>query len=189
MDKNTKTISVVFLVVALMIGLAFASVPLYRMFCQLTGFGGTTMLSTKLPDKILDREITVKFDANVSRGINWDFKPEKHQEKVKLGQQGLIAFNAKNKDRLPVTGTAVYNVTPLKVGKYFHKMQCFCFGEQLLNPGEEMPMPVVFYVDPSLADDPEMEDVTSITLSYTFFPSESEELDKALEAFYNAEKD
>ncbi len=189
MDKNTKTISMVFLLVAAMVGLAFASVPLYRMFCKLTGFGGTTMLSTKLPDKMLEREVIVKFDANVSRGINWDFKPEKHQETVKLGQQGLIAFMAKNKSRLPVTGTAVYNVTPNKAGQYFHKMQCFCFGEQLLNPGEEMPMPVVFYIDPSMAEDREMDDVTSITLSYTFFPAESEELDKALEAFYNAGND
>ena len=108
---------------------------------------------------------------------------------MKLGQQGLIAFMARNKSALPVTGTAVYNVTPNKAGQYFHKMQCFCFGEQLLNPGEEMPMPVVFYIDPSMADDREMDDVTSITLSYTFFPSESEELDKAMEAFYNAGND
>jgi len=189
MDKNTKTISFVFLFVAVMIGVAFASVPLYRMFCQITGFGGTTMLSDKLPDTILDRDITIKFDTNTSRNINWAFRPEKRQEVLKVGQQGLISFMAKNKGAAPSAGTAVYNVTPNKAGQYFHKTQCFCFDEQMLQPGEEMPMPVVFYIDPSIADDPEMDDVKTITLSYTFFPAESEELDKALEAFYNTGED
>ncbi len=189
MDKNTKTISFVFLAVAVMVGVAFASVPLYRMFCQITGFGGTTMVSDKLPDQILERQVTVKFDANTSRNINWSFKPEKHQETVKLGQQGLISFIAKNNDSQPTAGTAIYNVTPNKVGKYFQKTQCFCFGDQTLEPGQEMPMPVVFYIDPAMDKDPTMQDVKSITLSYTFFPAESEELDKALEAFYNTEKD
>lgn len=189
MDKNQKTAGLVFLVVALMVGLAFASVPLYRMFCQATGFGGTTMRSDKLPDRQLERKVTIKFDANTSNHINWDFKPEKFSEDVKLGQQGLMSFIAKNKDRQPSAGTAVFNVTPPKVGQYFHKIQCFCFGEQLLQPGEEVHMPVVFYVDPSMADDPDMDDVDNITLSYTFFPAQSEELDKALEEFYNAPKD
>jgi cytochrome c oxidase assembly protein subunit 11 len=189
MDKNTKTLLIVFGVVFLMIGLAFASVPLYRMFCQITGFGGTTMVSDKLPDKIVDREITVKFDANTSRSINWDFRAEKHEETVKLGQQGIIAFVARNNARVPTAGTAIYNVTPNKVGKYFQKIQCFCFAEQILEPGQEMQMPVLFYIDPKMNDDPTMQDVTTITLSYTFFPAESEELDKAMEAFYNSEKD
>lgn len=189
MDKNTKTLSMVLLVVALMVGLAFASVPLYRMFCQITGFGGTTMKADKLPEQQLDRKVTVHFTGNTSRNINWDFKPEKFSEEVRLGQQGLISFIARNKDRQPSVGTAVFNVTPLKAGKYFQKIQCFCFGEQLLQPNEEIHMPVVFFVDPKMADDPEMDDVTTITLSYTFFRSESEELDKALEEFYNAPKD
>lgn len=188
MDKNTKTITTVFACVILMIGISFASVPLYRMFCQVTGFGGTTMKADKLPDQMLDRTVTIKFDANTSKNINWSFKPEKHQETIKLGQQGLIAFIAKNKDNRPTAGTAIYNVTPNKAGAYFHKIQCFCFGEQMLAPNEEMPMPVVFYVDPKMADDPEMDDVKTITLSYTFFPAESQELDNALEAFYNSEK-
>jgi cytochrome c oxidase assembly protein subunit 11 len=186
MDKNTKTIASVFGIVFLMVGLAFASVPLYRLFCQVTGFGGTTMRAEYLPDTILDREITIKFDANTSRNINWSFKPEKHEETVKIGQQGLIAFIAENRDKIPTAGTALYNVTPNKAGEYFHKIQCFCFGEQILKPGEEMSMPVMFYVDPKMADDRNMDDVTSITLSYTFFPAESEELDKAMEAFYNS---
>lgn len=189
MDKNTKTISMVFLIVAAMVGLAFASVPLYRLFCQMTGYGGTTQRAEALPDKILDREIIVRFDSNTSRDIHWSFKPEKRQEVVKLGQQGLIAFLAKNEGRQPSAGTALFNVTPDKAGQYFHKIQCFCFAEQILQPGEEMHMPVVFYVDPKMAEDREMDDVTSITLSYTFFPAESEELDKALEAFYNSGKD
>jgi len=189
MDKNTRTISVVFLVVAVMIGLAFASVPLYRLFCQVTGFGGTTMKADKLPDTVLARKVTVKFDANTSRNINWAFKPEKFSEEVQLGQQGLINFIAKNKGSQPSAGTALFNVTPSKAGQYFHKIQCFCFGDQMLKPGEEMNMPVVFFVDPKMDKDPEMEDVDTITLSYTFFPAESEELDKAMEAFYNAEKD
>lgn len=189
MDKNTKTILSVFAIVALMLGLAFASVPLYRLFCQVTGFGGTTQRAEKLPDQTVDRNITIRFDANTSRNINWSFRPEKHEETIKLGQQGLIAFIAKNKDKQPSAGTAIYNVTPPKAGQYFHKIECFCFGEQLLTPGQEMSMPVMFYIDPKMAEDREMDDVTSITLSYTFFPSESEELDKALEAFYNAPKD
>lgn len=188
MDKNTKTLFSVFGIVFLMVGLAFASVPLYRLFCQVTGFGGTTMRAEALPGTVLDREVVIKFDANTSRNINWSFKPEKHQETVKLGQQGLIAFIAENKDKTPTAGTALYNVTPNKAGKYFHKIQCFCFGEQILNPGQEMSMPVMFYVDPKMADDRNMDDVTSITLAYTFFPAESEELDKALEAFYNSPK-
>lgn len=189
MDKNTKTISIILLASLAMVAGAFASAPLYRLFCQKTGFGGTTLRATALPGKIIDREITIRFDANTSNHINWDFKPEKHQETIKLGQQGLIAFIAKNKDRQPSAGTAMFNVTPERAGKYFHKIQCFCFTEQLLQPGQEMNMPVVFYVDPSMNDDPEMQDVNNITLSYTFFPSESKELDKAMEAFYNSKRD
>ncbi len=186
MDKNRKTISLVFLIVFAMVGLAFASVPLYRLFCQATGFGGTTMRAEKLPGRTVDRDITIRFDSNVSPNINWSFKPEKTSETIKLGQQGLISFIARNMDNKPTTGTALYNVTPSKAGQYFHKIQCFCFGEQQLAAGQEIDMPVVFYVDPSMNDDPQMQDVQSITLSYTFFPAASEELDKAQEAFYNS---
>lgn len=189
MDKNTKTLLSVFAVVFFMVGLAFASVPLYDLFCRVTGFGGTTQVSTNIPDEseILDRQITVRFNADTNRKLNWSFKPEMRKTTLNVGQQGLINFIAKNKDRQPGVGTAVYNVSPPKAGQYFHKTQCFCFDAQMLVPGQEMNMPVVFYVDPAIADDRNMDDVKTITLSYSFFESDSKELDQALEAFYNAE--
>lgn len=185
MTKNTKTLLAVFLVVVGMGALAFASVPLYRMFCQVTGYGGTTQVSADLPDKVLKREITIKFNADIDPALPWSFKPEERERVVKIGQQGLTSFVAQNKDKAPTTGTALYNVTPPKAGKYFHKIQCFCFDEQTLTPGQEMHMPVVFYIDPALDEDESMRDVKTITLSYTFFPAESKELDKGLEDFYN----
>lgn len=187
MDKNTKTLTMVLLIVAAMIGLAFASVPLYRLFCQVTGFGGTTMRAESLPDTVLERQVQVQFNANTARGLNWTFRPEENAQKVQLGQQGLIAFVARNRGTSPTVGTALYNVTPPKVGQYFHKIQCFCFAEQTLNPGQEMHMPVMYFVDPAMAEDREMNDVKVITLSYTFFPAGSEALDRAMEAFYNSE--
>ncbi len=172
-----------------MIGLAFASVPLYDAFCRVTGFGGTTQVSKAAPaeDEILDRKITVRFNTDTNRNLNWRFQPEIRKIDVNVGQQGLITFKAKNLERNPVAGTAVYNVTPQKAGKYFQKTQCFCFDRQILKPNEEMDMPVVFYIDPSIADDENMDDVKSITLSYSFFKSDSSELDSALEEFYNAD--
>ncbi len=171
-------------VVVLMIGMSFAAVPLYRMFCQLTGFGGTTMVSESLPDRVLDRTVTVRFNTDVGRNMQWSFKPERRQVAVRLGQKGLIAFEARNNGTVPVTGVAIYNVTPPKAGKYFHKIQCFCFGEQTLNPGEEATYPVIFYIDPGMNDDPNMQDVGTITLSYSFLHSGTAELDKAMEDYY-----
>lgn len=186
MDKNKRMLLMVFGTVFLMVGLSFASVPLYRLFCQMTGYGGTTQRAESLPGIVLDRKVTVHFDANTSTDMPWIFKPEQASTTVQLGQQGLASFLAKNELSKPTEGTALFNVTPDKVGKYFHKIQCFCFSGQMLKPGEEMHMPVVFYIDPKMAEDKEMDDVTSVTLSYTFYPSESEELDKAMEAFYNS---
>ncbi len=186
MDKNTKSLIGVLGIVVMMGGLAFASVPLYDMFCRITGYGGTTQMGGTAPDKILDRQITVKFNADVSRNMPWSFKPDEHQTVVNVGQQKLIAYHARNKSKVPVAGTAIYNVTPDKAGKYFHKTQCFCFDRQILKPGEDMQMPVVFFIDPAIENDRDMEDVGTITLSYTFFPADSKELDDALEAFYNA---
>ncbi len=185
--KNARLGRIIFAIVVLMIGLSYAAVPLYDTFCRITGFAGTTQISEALPDTILDRRITIQFNADTHSSIPWVFKPENRSIEVQLGQRGLTAFSAKNKENKPTAGTAIYNVTPLKAGKYFNKIQCFCFDEQILDAGEEVSMPVLFYVDPKMNDDPNMNDVHTITLSYTFFKAESEELDKALESFYNAE--
>lgn len=185
--RNRRTGLVVLGAVAAMVGLSFASVPLYSLFCRVTGFGGTTQVSQSLPEKILARKVTVRFDANTSADLPWDFGPETKALGVRLGERGLARFYAQNNAQEPVAGTALFNVTPLKVGKYFRKIQCFCFDEQILQPGQRVSMPVMFYVDPALDDDPSMEDVTTITLSYSFFKTDSAALDRALEAFYNSE--
>ena len=186
--KNRKTGGLVLLVVAGMVGLSFASVPLYRLFCQVTGFGGTTQISQILPDKILERSVTVKFNADVNRALPWDFRPQQREITVHIGEKALIAYAARNKIARPTAGTAIYNVTPLKVGKYFHKIQCFCFDEQILGPGQKVSMPVMFYIDPAMDEDPGMEDVSVITLSYTFFPADSSALEQGLDAFYNEDR-
>jgi len=183
--KNTRLGLTVLAVVLGMAALAYASVPLYSLFCRVTGFGGTTQVAQNLPDQVLERRITVKFDAATNRNLPWIFEPEQREIEVQLGQKGLTAYRAKNKANTPTGGTAIYNVTPLKAGKYFHKIQCFCFDEQILQAGQEVSMPVMFYVDPKMNDDPNMNDVQTITLSYTFFKGESEELEDALEDFYN----
>lgn len=186
MHKNTKTLLSILLIAFGMIGLAFASVPLYDLFCRTTGFAGTTQISNASPDKILDRKITVQFTSDTSRDLPWEFKPEDRSVTLNVGAQGLTNFYALNQSDKPTTGTAVYNVTPLKAGKYFHKTQCFCFDEQTLTPNQRMNMPVLFYIDPTIVDDKNMDDVENITLSYSFFPAQSKELDGALEEFYNA---
>lgn len=183
--KNARTGGLVVLVVAGMVGLSFASVPLYSLFCRVTGFGGTTQRSVDLPDKILERRILVKFNADTGPNMGWDFYPEQREVSVRLGERGLAAFHATNPDNKPTGGTALYNVTPDKAGKYFHKIQCFCFDEQVLAPKESVSMPVLFFIDPALDSDPNMADVQTVTLSYTFYPASSEALDEALEAFYN----
>ena len=183
--KNARLGLVVLGVVLGMAGLAYASVPLYDLFCRVTGFGGTTQVADALPDTVLDRIVTVKFNADTDPTLLWNFEPQQRSIEVKLGQKGITAYTAANKTSQPLTGTAIYNVTPLKAGKYFHKIQCFCFDEQTLNAKQEVDMPVFFYIDPAMNDDPNMNDVENITLSYTFFRAESEELDQALEGFYN----
>lgn len=169
----------------MMVGLAFASVPLYNLFCRVTGYGGTTQRATQAPAEILEREITVRFNADTSPNLPWTFKPGQHEITLKIGQQGLVSYLAENKLDIPTTGTAVYNVTPAKAGQYFHKIECFCFAEQTLTPGQSMHMPVLFYLDPAMDKDRNMDDVKNVTLSYTFFPAGTEELDQALEGFYN----
>jgi cytochrome c oxidase assembly protein subunit 11 len=153
-----------------MTGLSFASAPLYRLFCQVTGFAGTpNTQNVGQPAAVSDKAVTVRFDANVNSALPWRFKPVQHQVDVRLGQEVLVYYTAKNTSDRPLTGTATFNVTPFKAAPYFTKLECFCFTEQTLQPGEEVQMPVLFYVDPALAESEEASDVHKITLSYTFF--------------------
>lgn len=154
-----------------MVGLSFAAVPLYKLFCQVTGFGGTTQISTQTPDEILDREMIVQFDANTAAALGWDFGPVQRRVHVRLGEPTQIAYQATNNTDQTTVGTATFNVTPETIGAYFMKVQCFCFTQQELAPGETVQMPVLFYVDPALADDPLLDYVDTITLSYTFYPA------------------
>ena len=163
-----------------MIGVSFAAVPLYDLFCKVTGFAGTPQTASLNTAEIIDRKMRIRFDANTHRDLPWQFGPEIRQTTVNIGQDGLINFKAKNTSDIPVTGTALFNVTPLKAGKYFIKTQCFCFEEQQLNPGQSINMPVVFYVDPAITKDRSMDDVKVITLSYSFFKSDSQELENAV---------
>lgn len=158
--------------VAGMVGLSFAAVPLYQIFCQVTGFGGTPQVVEEGSVDVLDREVTVRFNADTDRGLPWHFRPAQRSVRLKLGEQALVFYKAKNLDSEPVTGTAIFNVTPEKAGQYFSKIDCFCFTEQLLKPGQSVDMPVAFFVDPRLNDDPSMEHVETITLSYTFYEAE-----------------
>lgn len=186
MEKNHKTLLLVFGAVLFMVGLTAASVPLYNLFCRATGYGGTTQRVEANNGPVLERVIDVRFNADVARDMPWIFKPEIKDVSVHIGQDALISYVAKNRSDKPVIGTAVFNVTPAKAGRYFNKIQCFCFGEQILGPGEEAHLPVAFFIDPALALDPNMADVKTITLSYTFFRAESPELEREIEKFYNA---
>ena len=156
--------------VALMVGVSFAAVPLYSWFCRTTGFGGTTQVAKWAPDQVSGRVITVRFDANVAPGLAWSFAPERSTIDVRLGQVVTVYYAVRNETARVTTGQAGYNVTPPTIGAYFEKINCFCFTQQTLQPGEKRDMAVVFYVDPKLAKDAEQNAVNNITLSYTFFP-------------------
>ena len=157
--------------VAGMVGMSFAAVPLYAMFCQVTGYGGTTQRADAAPEATLDRTITVRFDANVGNGLGWSFRPAAREVRVKLGEIGEVAYLAENRTRGVTTGSAVFNVAPGEAGAYFNKIACFCFTEQTLAAGERVEMPVTFFVDPAIADDPDLAGTNTITLSYTFYPA------------------
>ncbi|MFT6558133.1 cytochrome c oxidase assembly protein [Sneathiella sp.] len=174
--KKSKRLAIVLVGLAAgMVGMAYAAVPLYDLFCRVTGYGGTTQQASIASDVILEREITVGFDANTSRKMPWEFKPVKKTITLKIGQTGLAFYEAYNPTDQTITGTASFNVTPQKVGQYFTKIDCFCFTEQTLKPGQRVDMPVTFFVDPEIASDPNTKEVETITLSYTFFPIEPEE--------------
>lgn len=165
-----------------MLCLGFASVPLYRMFCQATGFGGTTQRATEAQLRAIaaqgeagiGRTLSVRFDSNVANGIPWQFYPEQRIEHIRVGQKTMAIFIAKNLSDKPITGRAAFNVTPEQAGAYFTKIQCFCFTEQTLQPGQEVRMPVLYYVDPKFLNDTDNKDVQEITLSYTFYPVEKD---------------
>lgn len=181
--KNKKVLGGAFLIVAMMIGLAYASVPLYTLFCQITGFGGTTQRAEAAPGEVAGgREITVRFNADTARDLPWRFKPEQNKVTVTVGSDQIVAYAAENKTGQAIAGTAVFNVTPPKAGKYFTKVDCFCFSEQVLQPHQKVNMPVAFYIDPSIEDDPNMNDVKTITLSYTFYRIDTPALERALDA-------
>jgi len=155
-----------------MTGLAFASAPLYRAFCSLTGFGGTPLRAERAPGAVAGK-IGVRFDANVHPGLPWRFEPEQRTVRIAPGEQTKIFYRAQNLSAKPITGQAAFNVTPDQAGKYFNKIQCFCFTEQTLKAGQSVDMPVVFFVDPKILKDEDTRDIDEITLSYTFYPVES----------------
>jgi cytochrome c oxidase assembly protein subunit 11 len=153
-----------------MVGMAYAAVPLYQLFCQVTGYGGTTQRAEQYSDTVLDRKITVRFDANTSSGLPWDFKPERRDVTMPIGETTQVSYVAKNLAKSASYGRSSFNVTPQFAGAYFMKVECFCFTDTTLEPGEEIEMPVVFYIDPEIVDLPEMKNINTITLSYTFYP-------------------
>ncbi len=166
--RMTAAICVVFL--SSMLGMAYAAVPLYKLFCQVTGYGGTTQVAEAGADVILDRKITIRFDANVAGGLPWAFKPIDRKMTLQVGEIGNASYAFKNVGSAHTTGTSTFNVTPQSAGAYFNKLECFCFTEQPLGAGENVEMPVVFFIDPAIADDPNLDSIKTITLSYTFFP-------------------
>jgi cytochrome c oxidase assembly protein subunit 11 len=159
------------LVVVLMVGASYAAVPFYNWFCRATGFNGTTQVATSAPSaEPLERKIAIRFDSNVAGGLPWKFEPEQTEINIKIGQVVTVYYNVTNQSARTTTGQAAYNVAPLTVGAYFEKINCFCFTEQTMGPGEKREMPVVFYVDPSIVKDSDNDGLNTITLSYTFYP-------------------
>jgi len=175
-QKNAKVGIYAFLGALFMLGMGYAAVPLYDLFCRVTGFGGTTQVATEseadraaeLAQLAGGKTMSIRFDASTARDVPWDFSPVQTTDTVKIGQRDLAFYTAKNNSSIPITGTASFNVEPEQAGRYFHKIQCFCFVEQTLQPGQEMRMPVLYYVDPAMLEDEDMEGVEQITLSYTF---------------------
>ncbi|RMA43024.1 cytochrome c oxidase assembly protein [Rhodophyticola porphyridii] len=168
LDRNQKTVAQCVGVVLIMGSLAWAAVPLYDWFCRVTGYGGTTNVSETESDVILDRTILVRFDASLARDMPWEFRPMQTSMELRIGETGLAFYEAYNPTDQPIAGTASYNVAPFDAGLYFSKIECFCFQQQVLEPGQRVEMPVTFYVDPALVDDPEANGTPAITLSYTF---------------------
>ena len=171
--KRHRSVAVSLIVVAgVMLGASFAAVPLYRLFCQVTGYGGTIQQASQPADKVLQKRITIRFDANTSPGLRWTFQPAVSKMDVRIGETSLAFYRAKNDSSKAVTGTAIFNVTPEIAGAYFNKLECFCFTEQTLKPGQVVDMPVSFFIDPAIVKDVDARELSEITLSYTFYPSQ-----------------
>lgn len=168
MTPQAKTGAKLAAVAATMLGLSFAAVPFYDLFCRITGYGGTTSVSDVAPDQVLDQTVVIRFDASLEAGMPWEFKPQQREMTVRIGENALAFYEAYNPTDRVVAGTASYNVAPDLAGGYFTKIECFCFTEQVLQPGERIVMPVSFYVDPSIVQDAEAGKIAEITLSYTF---------------------
>lgn len=169
LEGKNKTLAQTVGVVVLMGGLAWASVPLYDWFCRVTGYGGATNVAEGASQTILDQTIKIRFDASLERDMPWEFKPLQREMEVRIGETGLAFYEAYNPTDRPVAGSASYNVAPYSAGSFFSKIQCFCFEEQVLQPGERVTMPVTFFVDPEIVDDREAKHAKHITLSYTFY--------------------
>lgn len=179
--RNKRTMMIGFGIALFMLGLGYAAVPLYDLFCRVTGFGGTTQVATQAEANAAAeagalagaKTYSIRFDANTAAGMPWDFTPAQVTDTVTIGQRDIAIYNAKNNSNAPITGTATFNVEPEQAGRYFHKIQCFCFVEQVLEPGQSVKMPVLYFVDPAALDDPNMQGVEQITLSYTFHRAET----------------
>ena len=169
--QNKKVIFIITFVGMLMLSLSYAAVPLYDIFCRVTGFGGTTQIASSAPGSSGHPNINIRFESNITDSLNWDFYSKTKTVKIPMGEEKTIYYFAKNLSDKPIVGTATFNVTPAKAGQYFMKIDCFCFVEQLLNPGESMNMPVTFFIDPDLYKDENVQEVNEITLSYTFMKS------------------
>ncbi|RIV89321.1 cytochrome c oxidase assembly protein [Aurantiacibacter zhengii] len=175
-DRNKRTMLFGFGMALAMLGMGYAAVPLYNLFCRVTGFGGTTQVASESDAALAEQfaasaggvSYSIRFDANTARNMPWEFKPVQVTDTVAIGQRDMAFYTARNNSDAPITGTATFNVEPEQAGRYFNKIQCFCFTEQTLQPGEEIRMPVLYYVDPAALDDPNMKGVEQITLSYTF---------------------
>jgi cytochrome c oxidase assembly protein subunit 11 len=172
--KNARIAGRLVAVAVGMVGLAYASSPLYDLFCRTTGFGGTPVVAQQGDRPVLDRTVAVRFDSNVDPNLPWRFEPLEREVKVRLGEERLVHYRVTNVSQRPIVGTSVYNVTPEPAGPWFNKLQCFCFTEQLLKPGQSLDMPVVFFVDPEMDKDRRYDNVRTVTLSYTFFEAKTE---------------
>ena len=172
--RNALTVLLSLSIVAGMAGLAYASVPLYRLFCQVTGYQGATKTALRAPDVASAATVTVRLDANVNKALHWSFAPETPAVTLALGESVTARYRVKNLGDKPTVGSATFNVTPFDAGQYFNKIQCFCFTEHKLQPGESAELPVTFFVDPKIRDNPDTADIVTITLSYTFFPVDGE---------------